>query len=312
MAVKVKKTELTIGPLFFHWSAARTRDFWFRIADEAAVDTAYVGEVICSKRMPYFDDHELEAVAARLARGGKKVVWSTLAEVATKRDRQVIKEICAREGVEIEANDASALWHLTGRGHRVGQAVNVYNELALTFLASRGASHFCLPAELPTEAIRVMGDTADELGVGLEVQVFGRISLALSARCYHARAHGRTKDNCRFVCRNDVDGLELRTRTGVQFLAINGIQTLSHRYLNLAHDVAVLRELGVSAFRLSPHSHDMVAVAGCYRALLDGEMAAEDVCSHLAALGIPQPMANGFLHSRPDLKSTTPSTQSHQ
>ena len=37
------RANLTIGPLLFHWPAERKRDFYFRIADEAPVDTVYLG-----------------------------------------------------------------------------------------------------------------------------------------------------------------------------------------------------------------------------------------------------------------------------
>ena len=46
------RLELTLGPLFFHWSAAEIGDFYARIADEAPLDRVYVGEVVCGKRAP--------------------------------------------------------------------------------------------------------------------------------------------------------------------------------------------------------------------------------------------------------------------
>jgi O2-independent ubiquinone biosynthesis protein UbiV len=299
-------TELTMGPLIFHWPADQKRDFWFRVADEAPIDTAYIGETICSKRTPYFDDRQYEQVAQRLERGGKKVVWSTLSEVMIKGDRKIVARTSTRPDAEVEVNDASALWHLSGRPHRIGPALNVYNEETMEFLAAKGASHFCLGPELPATTIAALSEKARQLGVGLEVQVFGRMSLALSARCYHARAHGRTKDDCRFVCEDDLDGMALTTRSNTPLLSINGIQTLSHRYLNLAHETTDLAEMGVTAFRLSPHSCDMVEVATAYRALLDGKSDAEEVDAALLELGVPQPMANGFFHHRPGLDRVGP------
>jgi len=75
----------------------------------------------------------------------------------------------------------------------------------------------------------------------------GRMSLALSARCYHARAYGRARDSCQFVCKNDPDGLQLRTIDGRSFLS-------SHDYLNLIQELPDLQASGVSRFRLSPHT----------------------------------------------------------
>ena len=147
--------------------------------------------------------------------------------------------------------------------------MNVYNERTVAVLARGGACNICLPAEMPASAVRSLCAQTADLGVTLEVQVFGRLPLALSARCYHARAHGRTKDSCQFVCENDPDGMQLRTLEDKPFLAINGIQTLSNDYLNLIGELADLQAMGVSRFRLSPHSCDMVEVATIFRAVLD-------------------------------------------
>lgn len=287
---------LTMGPVLFHWPEQQKRDFWFRIADEAPVDTAYLGEVVCSKRTPFFD-HSLEEVAERLKRGGKRVVWSTLAEVVSKLDRKVIESFCGFD--EVEANDVSALHFLKGRPHRIGQYLNVYNEETIRHLAGNGANHFCLPVELPLATVSELANAARETGAGIEVQVFGKVSLALSARCYHARAHGRTKDNCLFVCENDSDGMDLKTHSGKPFLSVNGIQTLSEKYLSLSSEIPALRQAGVASFRLSPHTVDMVGVATAYRSLLDGVVAAEEFDAVLDGLAVPQQRMNGFLHGQP-------------
>ena len=51
---------LTLGPLLFHWPAHKRRDFYLRIADEAPIDTVYLGEVVCSKREPFFEPYRLQ------------------------------------------------------------------------------------------------------------------------------------------------------------------------------------------------------------------------------------------------------------
>jgi O2-independent ubiquinone biosynthesis protein UbiV len=293
----MEKARLTLGPILFHWPAARKRDFYFRIADETPVDTVYLGEVVCSKRTPYFERH-YDEVAARLRGAGKTVVFSTLAEVVHKRDRDIVRDICARADAMVEANDATALWHLCGRPYAVGPYMNVYNEASLAFLAESGAIHVTLPPELPAPAIAALAHSARASATSLEVQVYGRVPLALSARCYHARAHGRAKSNCRFVCEEDADGLELKTLEGKPFLAVNGVQTLSYACLNLVRELHDLRRMGVSAFRLSPHSGDMLAIARAFRAVLDHQCGAEEGAAMIAENGIPVPFANGFYHQR--------------
>jgi O2-independent ubiquinone biosynthesis protein UbiV len=297
MAVEMK-TKLTIAPILFHWSAERKLEFYARIADEAAVDVVYLGEVICSKRTPFFEKHYNE-VAERLVRGGKTVVFSTLAEVMLKRERDMIAGFCDLEDYELEINDSSALWHLDDKSYRVGSLMNVYNEDTMAYLVAKGATHFSLPAELPRDSVAILAARAKELGVTTEVQVFGRVSLALSARCYHARAHGRIKDNCQFVCEEDMDGMPLNTLDKEEFLTVNGIQTLSHSYLNLMDDMDDMKEMGVTHFRLVPHTQDMVAVANIFREALDNTVSAEESGEKLTALDIPAPFSNGFWNGRP-------------
>lgn len=289
---------LTLGPLFFHWPADQKRDFYFRIADVPEIATVYLGEVICSKRIPFFE-REIPKVKERLERAGKTVVLSTLSEVTVPLDRRAIRGVCEVAECEIEVNDAAALWAMDERPFRIGQFFNCYNEEALRYLAGRGATHVCLPPELPEPSIAAMAGAAAELGIGIETQVFGRVSLALSARCYHARAHGRIKDNCQFVCERDPDGLDLKTVEGREFLSINGIQTLSHSYQNLSREVGGLRDLGITDFRLSPHSCDMGAVAAVFAGLLEGTQGAEEADRRLETLLPAAAFSNGFMHGLP-------------
>lgn len=291
-------SDITIGPLYFYWSAQQKVDFYFRIADEAPVSTVYLGEVICSKRIPFFE-RELPRVVARLERAGKKVVLSTLAEVTVPLDRRAVRTISGETACEIEVNDASALWFLEGRPFRVGQHFNCYSGETLAFLAEKGATHVSLAPELPAASVSAIAETARALGVGTEVQVYGRVSLALSARCYHARAHGRTKDNCQFVCERDPDGLELRAMDDGRFLAINGIQTLSHSYLNLCREIGSLRDMGVTHFRISPHSGDMVRTASVFDRVARAELSSDEADAELSQLAAGAVFANGFFHGKP-------------
>ncbi len=299
IAQTVPAGDVTLGPVLFNWAPEQWRDFYFRIADEAPVEIVYLGEIICSKRAPLFEPH-LEAVATRLTTAGKTVVFSTLTEVMSKLDRKLVESFSAAELVE--ANDASAFSYLHGKPHHIGPFVNVYNEHTLAVLARGGARNICLPVELPATAIRTLAAEAQKLNVMLEVQVFGRLPLALSARCYHARAHGRTKDSCQFVCENDPDGLVLRTLDEKPFLTVNGIQTMSFEYLNLSGDLAALQDMGIGRFRVSPHSCDMVAVATIFRAALDRRIDAQDAQAQLEALKVDAPFSNGFFHGKPGMR----------
>ncbi len=291
-------TSITLGPLFFHWSADKMVDFYARIADEAEVDTVYLGEVICSKRIALFEKR-YDEMRDRLVRGGKKVVFSTLAEVAVNLDRKHVKSICERTDEEIEANDASALTLLDGRPFRVGQLFNCYNVGALDYLVKLGATHVAVPVEMRRAGIAALAKRAGEHGIGVEAQVFGRAPLALSVRCYAARARERHKDNCLFVCEEEPDGLDLHALNNDRFLTINGIQTLSRHYLSLAGEVAELQELGVTHLRLSPHTGDMVKVAHAFRELADGRMAPDEAQAQLAEAQPEALFSNGFFYGVP-------------
>ncbi len=293
-----KLAEITLGPVLFNWPTELWRDFYFRIADEAPVCTVYLGEVVCSKRAPLFEPY-LPSVMQRLSTAGKTIVLSSLSEVITKLDRDQVQSICAAQDFLVEANDGAALYYLRGRPHHVGPFVNVYNEETLGILAECGTRNVCLPVEMPATAIRALCARASKLDVSIEVQVFGRLPLALSARCYHARAHGRTRDSCQFVCETDPDGLELKTLDGRHFLAVNGIQTLSYDYLNLVGEMPELAAMGVSRFRLSPQHCDMVKVALIFRSVLDGRLDGSEAAARLKAMKLAAPFSNGFYYGVP-------------
>jgi collagenase-like PrtC family protease len=284
--------KLTLGPVLFNWAPEQKRDFYFRIADEAPVEVVYLGEVVCAKRSPFFDPH-LPEVVERLERAGKAVVHSTLALIMSEGEIEAIRELAAAPDLVVEANDISVVALLAGRGHVVGPFVNVYNEGTLHYLAAKGAKRVVLPSELPATSLAALaaGD-----GPELEVQVFGRLPLALSARCYHARAHGLHKDGCLYVCGEDADGMELDTLEGEPFLAINGTQTLSHTVCNLVHALGELRQMGIACYRLWPHAVDMVAVAEAFRDVLDGREEPGAASARLADLVPFARFSNGFYH----------------
>ncbi len=285
---------LTLGPLLFNWPAEEKRDFYFRIADEAPIDSVCVGEVVCSKRAPSFAPYVREVIE-RLARAGKEVVWSSLALVMSEQDRRDGRALATAEDLIVEANDISCAAFLEGRPHAIGPYVNVYNEGTLGYLAGRGAIRVTLPFDLTRDSLVNLARLVP--GVDLEVQVFGRIPLAISARCYHARAHGLHKNNCQYICEADRDGMGLETLDGMPFLAVNGTQTLSYTVGNLIGEVDELRAMGIHRFRLSPHGVDLVAVAEAFRAVLDRRWTAREGLRRLAELVPFAPFSNGFYHA---------------
>ncbi|MBK1839184.1 U32 family peptidase [Azospirillum sp. YIM B02556] len=285
---------LTLGPVLFNWPVNRWRDFYARIADEAPVDTVVVGEIVCFKRAPFFAE-AIGDVIERLTAAGKTVWLASPILVGSERERAAMRDLVTADAGLVEANDMGALALLAGRPHAVGPTINVYNEATLGWMAERGAVAVSLPAELPAATVAVLAKAGRELGVETEVQVWGRAPLAISARCYHARAHGLHKDGCQFVCGKDPDGMPVTTMDGQPFLTVNGTQTMSHGCLCLAAEMPALADMGVSRFRLSPQAMDMVRVAEAFRAVLDGRRDGAEVAAELGGL-IDAPLVNGFYH----------------
>lgn len=286
--------KLTLGPVLFNWRPESLRDFYFRIADEADLDTVCVGEVVCSKRTPFFAAH-LPEVIERLAAAGKEVVLSSLALIMSERECDQARELAASEGLLVEANDVAVAAMMEGRPFAIGPLVNVYNEGTLAVLEAMGAVRTCLPAELPAP---VIGQLARAARGEIEVQAFGRLPLAISARCYHARSRNLAKDGCQYVCAEDPDGMPVETLDDEPFLAVNGTQTMSYHHLGLLAELRPLMALGVRRFRLWPHKVDMVAVAALFRAVVSGRMEAAEAEARLARLCPGAEFANGYVHGR--------------
>jgi len=289
--------QLTVGPNQFFWKP----DPWSALYDELAnapVDRVVIGEMICSKRLPFYQDRIPGAIETLLA-AGKKVAVTSLALVTLKRERKMTAEL-AELGIEVEVNDLTALAMLPeGLAFSVGPMVNVYNEGTLSWLASKGATRVCLPPELPLASVAHLCQHARGMGVTIEVWGHGRLPLAISGRCYHARLHGRTKDTCQFACEDDPDGLTVDTIDGQPFLAINGVQTLSDTYANAANQIEALLEAGVSGLRLSPQSTGFASLCHLFRQRIDGKTDAAELVSGLDEIASGMRLSDGFLSGVP-------------
>lgn len=286
--------KLTLGPVLFHWPPEEWRDFYFRVADEAPVDSVCLGEVVCSKRASFCEPF-LPEVIDRLEAAGKEVVHSTLALIANEHDMEWVRAVATESTLLIEANDIATAALLRGRAHTIGPFVSVYNEATLRLLADNGATRVCPPAELPARSIAILARTK---AAEIEVQVFGRLPLAMSARCFHARSQNLHKDNCQFVCGDDPDGLVVQTLEKEPFLAVSGPHILSYTFVNLVRELEALCDMGVRWFRLSPHDIDMVAVARQFRDVLDGREEPEAGDEQLSELVPIAPFSNGFYYGK--------------
>jgi len=285
--------ELSVGANQFFWKPEQ----WAKLYDELAtapIERVVLGELVCSKRLPFYQDRMGQAIST-LVDAGKQVSVTSLGLITLKRERKMSAEL-VEMGVDIEVNDLTMLSYLPeNSAFSVGPLVNVYNESTLTWLAGLGATRICLPPELPLASIRILTSVAKDLGVAIEVWGFGRMPLAISGRCYHARLNERTKINCQFACEDDPDGLLVSTLEDQPFLAINGVQTLSDSYACVAHQVEELIEAGVNALRLSPQSSGFSEICHLFRQRIEGEIDGASLAEKARDLGREIRLSDGFV-----------------
>ncbi|HEX4859081.1 MAG TPA: U32 family peptidase [Usitatibacteraceae bacterium] len=291
--------KLTLGPLLYYWKKAHVEAFYEEIAD-TAVDTVHLGEAVCGKR------HELRfedwmAIARRLANRGKEVVLSTCELIESETDLRVLRRVAENGAFMVEANDLGAVNLLAGKGPYVaGPYLNIYSGLTLDFHRRQGAVRWVPPVELGASAVgRILADY--EESIETEVFAYGRLPLAISARCFTARYNNQSKDDCGFRCIEHSDGMTLSTQDDRPFLALNGLQTQSAHVQNLAASIAQMRDMGVGRLRISPQSQGTAEVIRLFRRIADGELDGTAALGQMpVALG--EAYCNGFWHGRPGLE----------
>ncbi len=272
--------KLSLGPIPYFWTRETVREFYARTA-ASPVDIVYLGEVVCAKRRA-LRLRDWIALAEQLAAAGKEVVLSTLTLLEAESELAQLRRIAENGRFRVEANDWGAVNLLAGRARFVaGPHLNVYNAASLAVLAGSGACRWVPPLELSREALAALQATRPE-GVETEVFAFGRLPLAFSARCFTARAHNRSKDDCAFRCADYPDGMLLKTQEDKPFLVLNGIQVQSAGTHSLLGHLQALAALGVEVLRVTPQSQGTFAVVELFRAVADGAITVADADSRLA------------------------------
>lgn len=291
---------ITIGPLLYFWPREALLRFYAGIADSPA-DTVVLGEVVCARR------HEMApadwlALARELATAGKEVVLATQALIESAADVRVLRRVAEQGEFLVEAGDATALQCLTEIGARfvLGPHLNVYSRPALAEYRRFGALRWVAPVEMSLADIGALHEGAPLLPT--EVFAYGRMPLALSARCFTARHHRLRKDQCEFRCKDDPDGLLLATSDGQPFLVLNGIQTQSAAQQCLLGERAALQSAGVTRVRLSPSSQRFGDAIDAFDRVLNRGGDLDAALRLLDEIALPGGLANGFAHGRAGLE----------
>ena len=304
MAARASPLRISLGPLLYYWPRDKVLAFYEDVASWP-VDSVYLGETVCSKRFELRLADWLQ-IAKRLADHGKQVVLSSCELIESESDLRTLRRITGNGEFLVEANDLGAVHLLAGKAPFVaGPYLNIYSRMSLEFYRGLGATRWVMPVELSQAGLRDVLH-GPELNMQTEVFSYGRLPLAVSARCFTARYNNLSKDDCGFRCLEHPDGLTVSTQDDEAFLVMNGLQTQSARVYNLIDEVAGMSDMGVSHVRVSPQSaHTAEVITRFHQAALgglSGHMVADD-----AGRSTPEIDCNGYWHGRPGMdRANTP------
>ncbi len=295
--------KISLAAVPYFWSQQDYRDFYSTVAT-SPVDIVYLGETVCAKRRSMKTGDWLE-LAQHLSDAGKQVVLSTMTLIEADSELKALGNIASQRDYLIEANDMAAVQVAQRHGNAfvAGSAINVYNNRAIRLLQRSGMTRWCVPVELGGQDIAPLIEQAHALDVEVEYQVFGRMSLAWSARCFTARHHHLPKDDCQFKCLDYEQGIRIKTQEGDDFAQINGIQTQSARVSNLLRNWPELQQAGIDILRIVPvAARDTLSVIDQMAQLLQQEQAAP------AALKLRQPyeFCNGYWFGEEGMRNRNP------
>ncbi|MCX7543952.1 ubiquinone anaerobic biosynthesis protein UbiV [Marinicella gelatinilytica] len=288
---KQNTKKLSLAPIPYFWDRDYTHQFYQQVA-QSPIDIVYLGEVVCSKRRA-LSLQDWMTIGHDLQAAGKQVVLSTLSLVEAASELSVMTKICQQGDFMVEANDMSAVQLRTkfeSNAFIAGSSLNIYNQRSLDKLKSLGLSRWVLPHEHNQQALH-----AFDLGnVELELPAWGRLSLAYSARCFTARTHNRSKDQCGFVCDQYPDGLAMKTQEQKDFLVINGIQTQSGTIQN---HLEAINDDAVDILRITPQQNNCFEVIALFDQVRKQQLSVTDGQKQLTECTV-HPISNGYWHQK--------------
>lgn len=293
--------QLSLGPVLFYWTRERYANF-YREAADWPVEIVYLGESVCSRRRDMKLDDWL-GLGRELTQSGKQVVLSSQTLIESEADLRDLRKLCDNGEFIIEANDQSALHHLSAARAPfiAGAALNLYNPATIGVMARAGMQRWHAPVEMSRDDLaRLLADCrAEGLDQPCEVFAYGHLPLAWSSRCFTARRYRKPKDRCQFMCQKHPEGLPLRSQESKEVFTLNGIQTLSGACQDLRHEVGDMADMGVGVARLSPRTEGMAKVVAAFDAARRGEQPTPDPLALVDA-----DICDGFWHGRPGMDNS--------
>jgi len=295
-----KHLKIAVGPLLFGWPEMKISEFYIQLAEQSEADIFYIGEVVCSKRSISGAIWQIKLAESLLA-CGKEVVLSTLAMPTTEAELETIRELAdaaSGMGLCIEANDISTVAIALEHGAKfiAGPHLNIYSNGTVRHLCGQGVERIVLPLELPARDIpTVLQDSA----VQVEYFAHGHLPLTFSARCYAARAHGLSKQDCRHVCFMNPDGIDMTTLDAHEFATINGTQVMSYHPFTVLNHLPDLAAFGVDVVRISPQSEGTAEVISAFAAVAADYAASARALEQLCgARPVEEIFCNGYYYGK--------------
>jgi collagenase-like PrtC family protease len=262
--------KLSLGPLLYFWSFDDIQQYYQDML-LTPIDIIYLGETVCSKRRSLGFEHWLE-LANNLATetNTKQIVLSTLSLIEAESELKTLRRYCENGEFLVEANDMAAVQILSENKipFSIGPTVNVYNAQTLAIMYQQGLQRWVMPVELSGQTLKDIFQDLEKMGLKdkIETEVFsyGHMPLALSARCFTARAHNLPKDQCDLKCLDYPDGLTVTSQEGQNLFTLNGIQTLSGLRNDLYHQLPEMQTMGVDIVRISPRFRQTEKIINAY------------------------------------------------
>ncbi|WP_198263663.1 U32 family peptidase [sulfur-oxidizing endosymbiont of Gigantopelta aegis] len=264
--------KLSLGPLLYFWSHDDITDFYQKML-ATPVDILYLGETVCSKRRALGFEQWLEL--ARELGKSKEVVLSTLSLIEAESELKTLRRYCDNGEFTIEANDMAAVQMLSEKNipFTIGPTINVYNAQTLAILHRQGLQRWVMPVELSQQTLLEILQALETLGIKdkIETEIFsyGYMPLALSARCFTARANNLPKDQCELKCLDYPGGMLVKSQEEQNIFTLNGIQTLSGSPYDLYHELNAMQEMGVDIVRISPEKTNTAKIIEAYQAKIN-------------------------------------------